>query len=78
MWAKRLVRHAEDHNKLGEEQGGSRPGRTAIDIANRKALTYLYPSDENLSRYFLDMTPIVTIESSPRSRSSQVVPGMPE
>jgi hypothetical protein len=42
MWAKRLVRHAEDHNKLGEEQGGSRPGRTAIDIANRKALTYLY------------------------------------
>jgi hypothetical protein len=38
MWAKRLVRHAEDHNKLGEEQGGSRPGRTAIDIANRKAL----------------------------------------
>ncbi len=42
FWAKRLVHHAEDHNKLGEEQGGSRPGRTAIDIANRKALTYLY------------------------------------
>jgi exonuclease III len=42
MWAKRLVHHAEDHDKLGEEQGGSRPGRTAIDIANRKALTYLY------------------------------------
>ena len=42
MWAKRLVHHAEDHNKLGEEQGGSRPGRTAIDIANRKALTYLF------------------------------------
>jgi hypothetical protein len=42
MWDKRLVHHAEDHNKLGEEQGGSCPGRTAIDIANRKALTYLY------------------------------------
>jgi hypothetical protein len=42
MWAKHLVHHAEDHNKLGEEQGGSRPGRTATDIANRKALTYLY------------------------------------
>jgi hypothetical protein len=42
MWAKRLVHHAEDHNKLGEEQGGSRPGRTAIDIANRKALTSFY------------------------------------
>ncbi len=25
MWAKRLVHHAEDHHKLGEEQGGSRP-----------------------------------------------------
>jgi hypothetical protein len=31
---------------LGEEQGGSRPGRTAIDIANRKALTYLYTPHE--------------------------------
>jgi hypothetical protein len=30
MWAKRLVNRAEDHNNLGEEQGGSRPGRTAI------------------------------------------------
>jgi hypothetical protein len=42
MWAERLVHHAEDRNKLGEEQGGSRPGRNAIDIANRQALTYLY------------------------------------
>jgi hypothetical protein len=42
MWAKRQARHVEDHNKFDEEQGGSRPGRTAIDIAQRKALTYLY------------------------------------
>jgi hypothetical protein len=41
MWAKRLVYHAKDHNRLGEEQGGSRAGRTAIDITNRKALAYL-------------------------------------
>jgi hypothetical protein len=32
MWAKRAVRHAEVH-----KQGGSRPKRSAIDVANMKA-----------------------------------------
>jgi len=42
MWAKRAVRHAEDHNCLGNEQGGSRPNRFAINVANMKALTYTF------------------------------------
>ena len=42
MWAKRAVRHAEDHNCLGNEQGGSRPNRSAINVANMKALTYAF------------------------------------
>jgi hypothetical protein len=42
LWAHRLVRHAESHQQLGEEQGGSRPGRSAIDVALKKMFTYTY------------------------------------
>jgi hypothetical protein len=33
IWARRLVWHAHDVNKLNEGQAGSRPGRNAIDIS---------------------------------------------
>jgi hypothetical protein len=71
--AKRLVHHTEDHNKLGEEQGGSRSGRTAIDIANRKAQTYFFTrlTKTGLGTFDNDANP-ATIGLSPRSRSQQV------
>ena len=35
FWAKKLVHHCETYQCLGDEQGGSRPGRSAIDVAIR-------------------------------------------
>jgi hypothetical protein len=64
MWAKRLVRHAEDHNKLGEEQGGSRPDAPLLTLlvkhylsipVRRKPVSVLSDNDAKS----------VTIESSP-------------
>jgi hypothetical protein len=59
MWAKRLVRHAEDHNKLGEEQGGSRPDAPLLTLlvkhylsipVRRKPVSVLSDNDAK-SRY---------------------------
>jgi hypothetical protein len=69
----------EDHNKRGEEQGGSRPGRTAIDIANRKALTY-YTRLTKLVSVLSIMIKIVLRSNYrlTRADSRSCPPGMPE
>lgn len=42
MWAHRLIKHAEKHQLLGDEQGGGLPNRTSDDITMRKMLMYNY------------------------------------
>jgi hypothetical protein len=42
IWARRLVWHAHDLNKINEGQAGSRPGQNAIDVVIRKEMKYLY------------------------------------
>jgi hypothetical protein len=42
IWARRLVWHAHDMNKLNEGQAGSRPGRNSIDVVIQKEMKYLY------------------------------------
>jgi hypothetical protein len=40
LLARRFVWHCEDHQAFGEDQAGSRPGRSAIDVVLQKELTY--------------------------------------
>jgi Reverse transcriptase (RNA-dependent DNA polymerase) len=42
IWARRLVWHAHDHDRLNQGQAGSRPGRNAIDVVIQKEMKYLY------------------------------------
>ena len=42
FWAKKLVNHCETYQCLGDDQEGSRTGRSAIDVAIRKILTFTY------------------------------------
>jgi len=41
IWAKRAVWNAEDHDNLGDDNFGSRPGRSAIDVVMRKLFNYI-------------------------------------
>jgi hypothetical protein len=36
IWARRLVWHAHDHDRINEGQVGSRPGRNSIDVVIQK------------------------------------------
>ena len=40
LWNRRLMRHCEQQQTLGPDQWGSRPGRSSIDAAMLKRLTY--------------------------------------
>jgi hypothetical protein len=42
IWARRLVWHAHDLDRLNEGQAGSRPCRNAIDVDIQKEMKYLY------------------------------------
>jgi hypothetical protein len=42
IWARRLVWHAHDRNRLKTGQAGSRPGRNSIDVIIQKEMKYLY------------------------------------
>jgi hypothetical protein len=44
IWARRLVWHVHDHNKLNEGQAGPRLGRNSIDVVIQKEMKYLYPT----------------------------------
>jgi hypothetical protein len=41
IWARRLVWHAHDLDKLNAAQAGSRPGSNSIDVAIQKEMKYL-------------------------------------
>jgi hypothetical protein len=38
LWARRLVWHANDQDRLNEGQAGYRPGRNAIDVVIKKEM----------------------------------------
>ncbi len=40
FWSKRMVRRAEHEGSLSNDQFGSRPFKSAIDVAWKKAMTY--------------------------------------
>jgi hypothetical protein len=42
IWARKLVWHAHDQDRLHDGQAGSRPGRNAIDVVIQKEMKYLY------------------------------------
>jgi hypothetical protein len=42
LWARRLVWHMHDNDKINDGQAGSRPGRNAIDVVIQKEMKYLY------------------------------------
>jgi hypothetical protein len=42
IWARQLVWHAHDLDKLNAEQAGSRPGRNSIYVVIQKEMKYLY------------------------------------
>jgi hypothetical protein len=42
IWARRLVWHAHDLDKLNKDQAGSRPGPNSIDVVIQKEMKYLY------------------------------------
>jgi hypothetical protein len=42
LWARHLVWHARDHNKINDGQAGSQPGRNAIAVVIQKETKYLY------------------------------------
>ncbi len=46
LWSRKLIRHAEHHILLGNEQFGSRPCKSSLDVVLRKALTYVVTNQE--------------------------------
>ncbi len=42
LWGRKMIRHAEAHNALGDDQYGLRPRKACIDVVLRKMLTYNY------------------------------------
>jgi ribonuclease HI len=42
IWARKLVWHVHDNNRINEGQAGSRPGFNAIDVVIQKEMKYLY------------------------------------
>jgi hypothetical protein len=42
IWARKLVWHVHDNNRLNEGQAGSRPGFNAIDVGIQKEMKYLH------------------------------------
>lgn len=65
LWAKKLVWKAHKESTLGEAQGGSRPHRTATDVAAKKTHTYLY------SR--ITGTPLGTFDNDAKSCYDRII-----
>jgi hypothetical protein len=65
IWARRLVCHAHDLNKLNEGQAGSRPGRNSIDVVIQKELKYLYA--------LLTRTGIATMDNDAKSCYDRII-----
>jgi hypothetical protein len=62
IWGRRLVRHAEIHCCLGEENQGSRSGRQAPDALLKKLFVYEYADSHGppLSQWTMTQSPVTT------------------
>ncbi len=66
LWSRKLIRHAEHHFVLGEDQYGSRPCRSAIDVVLRKSLTYVVTRQNK--------TELVTFDNDAKSCYDRILP----
>lgn len=65
IWARRLVWHVHDLNKLNEGQAGSRPGRNSIDVVIQKEMKYLYAT--------LTRTGLATMDNDAKSCYDRII-----
>jgi hypothetical protein len=65
VWARRLVWHAHNLNKLNDGQAGSRPGRNSIDVVIQKEMKYLYA--------LLTRTGIATMDNDAKSCYDRII-----
>lgn len=65
IWARRLVWHVHDSNRLNEGQAGSRPARNAIDVVIQKEMKYLYST--------LTKTGIATMDNDAKSCYDRII-----
>jgi hypothetical protein len=54
MWARRLVWHAHDEDRLNKGQAGSRPGGNAIDVVIQKEMKYFFSTITNTGLATMD------------------------
>jgi hypothetical protein len=59
IWARHLVWHAHDLNKLNAGQAGSRPGRNSINVVIQNEMKYLYAT--------LTRTGLATMDNNAKS-----------
>jgi hypothetical protein len=63
IWARRLVWHANDKDRINEGQAGSRPDRNATDVAIQKEMKFFYSTITNTGLATMDNdAKAVTIE----------------
>jgi hypothetical protein len=65
MWARRLVWHLHDHDRLNKGQVGSRLGRNSIDVVIQKEMKYLYSS--------LTHTGMLTMDNDAKSCYERII-----
>jgi hypothetical protein len=68
IWARRLVWHVHDLDKINEGQAGSRPGRNAIDVVIQKEMQYLYAT--------LTRTGLATMDNEIKSCYDRIICNM--
>jgi hypothetical protein len=65
IWGRRLVRHAELHQCLGDENHGSRSGRQSTDAQLQKLLLYKYAQ--------LTRTSLITLDNDTKSCYDRII-----
>lgn len=65
IWARRLVWHAHDLNKLNAGQAGLIPGRNSIDVVIQKEMKYLYAT--------LTRTGLATMDNDAKSCYDRII-----
>ena len=65
IWGRRLVRHAEMHNCLGEENHGSRAGRQSTNALLEKLFVYEYAR--------LTRTSLITVDNDAKSCYDRII-----
>ncbi len=66
LWSRNLIRHAEQHLVLGEDQCGSHPCRSFLDVVLKKALTYVITQQNK--------TELITFDNDASSCYDRILP----